>query len=140
MRKLCSNSPLLFSLITALLFLQWSTTHIHLAGEHEHHGAEHQHTATAHQHQLASYHEDAIDIVDETLSHGDSNKVVELEYVGTQFHANPGKIFAVIPTTLWKNFKPRTFSRQAITAYLSDNYQPYHHYSSIRLRAPPLVS
>ncbi|MDH5600634.1 MAG: hypothetical protein OEY78_04935 [Gammaproteobacteria bacterium] len=140
MRKLCSSQPLLFSLITALLFLQWSTTHIHLAGEHEHHGAQHQHAATVHQHRLASHHGDVIDVADETLSHVDSNKVVELEYVSTQFHGNPGKLFAVIPTTLWKNFKPQTFSKRIVNTYQPGIYQSYHQYSLTRLRAPPLFS
>lgn len=140
MRKLCYKKPLLFSLITALLFLQWSSTHIHLAGEHKHSGEQHQHAVTAHQHQLASHHEDVIDVADDTLSHVDSSKVVELEYVCTQFHGNLEKLFAVIPTTAWNSFEPHKYSARIVTPYLSDVYQSYHQYTSIRLRAPPVLS
>lgn len=142
MRKLCFNKPLLFSLITAFLFLQWSATHIHLAGEHEHDGGQHQHTVTAHQHQLASYHADTIDVADDTLSHIDSNKVVELEleHVCNQYHGKLSEQFAVIPSGSWDSFERQISSKSIVTPYQQDIYQSYHQYTFIRLRAPPIVS
>lgn len=140
MQKLSYKKPLLFSLITALLLLQWSSTHIHLAGEHEHHGDQHQHSVTAHQHQLASQHENVIDSADDTLSHIDNNKVVELEYVCTQCQGNLSHLFAVIPTTAWKSFEQQTLLKQSLTTYKPETYQSYNQYTSIRLRAPPVIS
>lgn len=140
MRKLCFNKPLLFSLITAFLFLQWSATHIHLASEHEHDGGQHQHAVTAHQHQSASHHTDAIDVAGDTLSHSDNNKVVELEHVCTQFHGKLGEQNAVILSTAWNSFESQIASNCLVTPYQQDTYQTYHQYTSIRLRAPPVVS
>ena len=140
MRKLCFNKPLLFSVITAFLFLQWSATHIHLAGEHEHDGGQHQHAVTAHQHQLASHHTDAIDVAGDTLSHVDTSKVIELEHVCNQFHGNLGELFAVIPTAAWNSFESQIASNRLVTPYQQDTYQTYHQYTSIRLRAPPVIS
>ena len=140
MRKLCFNKPLLFSLITAFIFLQWSATHIHLAAEHEHGGDQHQHTITAHQHQIASHHADAIDVAGDTLSHIDSSKVVELEQVCTQFHGSMGELFAVIPITAWKSLDSQSVSNGLDISSQQDAYQSYYQYTSIRLRAPPLAS
>lgn len=140
MKKLSFNKPLLVSLITAFLFLQWSSTHIHLASEHEHDSGQHQHQVTTHQHQLTSHHTDAIDIASDTLSHADNHKVVDLEYVCTQFHGKQGKLFTVIPSTLWNVLERKISSKSVVTSYQQGNYQNYHQYTSIRLRAPPLAS
>ena len=140
MKKLSFNKPLLFSLITAFLLLQWSATHIHLAGEHEHDSGQHQHEVTTHQHQLVSHHADVIDVASVTLSHADSHKVVELEHVCTQFHGKLGQLYTAIPSTSWAVFKQNILSKTAVTSYQQDIYQTYHQYISIRLRAPPKVS
>ena len=140
MRKLSFNKPLLVSLITVFLFLQWSSTHIHLAGEHEHNSDQHQHQVTTHQHQLTSHHIDAIDIASDTLSHADNHKVVDLEYVCTQFHSKQGKLFTVIPSTLWNILERKISSNSVVASYRHSRYQSYHQYTSIRLRAPPLSS
>ena len=140
MKKLSFNKPLLVSLITAFLFLQWSSTHIHLAGEHQHDSGQHQHQVTTHQHQLNSHHIDAIDIASDTLSHADNHKVVDLEYVCTQFHGKQGKLFTVIPSTLWNVLERKISFKSVVASYQQGNYQSYHQYTSIRLRAPPLTS
>ena len=140
MKKLSFNKALLVSLITAFLFLQWSSTHIHLAGEHEHDSSQHQHQVTTHQHQLTSHHTDAIDIASNTLSHADNHKIVDLEYICTQFHGKQGKLFTVIPSTLWNVLERKISSKNVVTSYRQGNYQNYHQYTSIRLRAPPLAS
>lgn len=140
MRKLCFNKPLLFSFITAFLFLQWSATHIHLASEHEHDGSQHQHTVTAHQHQLVSHHTDAIDVAGDTLTHIDTNKVVEIEYICAKFHGNLGELFAVIPTTAWNSVEGQIAVNRIVKPYQRDVHQSYHQYTSIRLRAPPVIS
>ena len=140
MNKLSLNKPLLFSLITAILFLQWSSTHIHLAGEHEHDSDQHQHEVTTHQHQLVSHHADVIDAASVTLSHADSHKVVELEHICTQFHGNLGQLFTAIPSNSWDVLERQISSKSVVTSYQHNVYQNYHQYTSIRLRAPPLIS
>lgn len=130
----------MYSVITAFLFLQWSATHIHLADEHAHDDIQHKHTVTAHQHQLVSHHTDAIDVAGDTLYHVDTNKVVEIEYVCAKFHGNLGELFAVIPSAARISFESQFTSNSVTTAYQQDNYQSYHQYTSIRLRAPPVVS
>lgn len=140
MNKLCFNKPLLFSLITAFLFLQWSATHIHLAGEHEHNGDQHQHVVTIHQHQLANEHADTIDAATDTLSHADGKNVVEIEQVCTQFHGNLGEQFALIPSLSWNISGQYISSAKLFKPYKLDKYQTYHQYTSIRLRAPPVIS
>ena len=135
MNKLSFNKPLLFSLITALIFLQWSATHIHLAVEHS--SAKHQ--VTAHQH-LASYHADVIDVASVTLSHIDNHKIVELEHVCTQFHGKLGELYAAVLSGSWSVLEHKILSKSAVTSYQQDVYQNYHQYTSIQLRAPPVVS
>ena len=140
MKKLSLNKPLLFSLITAFIFLQWSATHIHLAGEHEHNSGKHQHQVTAHQHQSVGHHADVIDVASTTLAHSDSHKVVELEHVCTQFHGKLGEHYVAIPFASWAVFERKILLTSAVTYYQQDVYQSYHQYTSIRLRAPPIVS
>ena len=140
MRQLCLNKAILFILITAILFLQCSTSHIHLASEHEHDGGQHQHTVAAHQHQLDSHHADVIDVADDTLAHADNNKVIELEHVCTQYHGNLAKLFVVIPS-MSRDCSGRQLSFKSIVSPSKlDSFQAYHQYSSIRLRAPPTNS
>lgn len=144
MRKFCFNKPFLAGLITAFLFLQWSATHIHLAGEHDHGDGSHQHTVTTHQHQF-THHADAIDVANDvsftdTLSHADSNKVVDVEYVCTQFHGNLAKFFAVVPSIDWNNSEFRISLTSTIPLFQQNTYQTYHQYTSVRLRAPPVLS
>ena len=118
--------------------MQWSTTHIHLAGEDEHEGVQHQHSITAHQRQLASNHTDPIDVAGGILPHSDTNKVVELERSCTQFH---GKLYAIIPFTVRNSSQNLVVvSNSLVTPYRQEPYQTYHQYTSIRLRAPPLLS
>jgi len=140
MNKLCFNKPLLLSLITAFIFLQWSATHIHLSGEHQHDGDHHQHTATAHQHQFANHHTDNLDPATDVLSHSDTNKVIELEQVCTQFHGKLAAQLAFIQPASWDIFEPHVLSSSLVSSYEFDSYQIYHQYTSIRLRAPPVIS
>lgn len=66
-------------LITAILSMQWSVTHIHLAEDHQHDGASYQHAPKTHNHDLIGH----VDVIDIELSntdavHDDSN-IVELD-------------------------------------------------------------
>jgi len=140
MSKHCFNKPLLFSLVSAFLFLQWSASHIHLAGEHQHDDGQYQHVLTTHQHQLANHHVDVIDVADITLSHADTNKVVELDHVCTHAHGKLNELFAFIPFISWNIVKQQISFKGVVTSYYQDSFQAYHQYSPIHLRAPPIAS
>lgn len=140
MKKLSFDKSLLFSLMAAILILQWSATHIHLAGEHEHGSGQHQHEVVSHQHHLASHHADVIDIADVTLLHADSYKIVEIEHVCTQSHSKSGQLIAVITSDCWNALERNESSKGVVASYQRNIYKAYHQYTSIQLRAPPLVS
>lgn len=139
MRKLRFNKLFLLSLIAAFIFLQWSATHIHLAGEHEHDGDQHQHTLIIHQHQQTSQHIDVIDIAGNSYPHNDGN-VVEIDHVCSQFHGKLDIKFAIIPSVTGKDLLLQSISNSIVTSYIQNSYQRYYQYSSVRLRAPPLTA
>ena len=140
MNKRCHNKPLFYFLLLAFMALQWSATHIHLASEHEHGGEQHQHVATAHQHQSANYHADSIDVASNDFSHVDGNKVVDLEHDCTQPASKKLVQIAAIPSVSWQLFQTQNTSEVIQVPRKLDNYQSYHQYSAIRLRAPPVFS
>jgi len=140
MRKLCFNKPLLSALIIAFLLLQWSATHFHLADSHEHDSHQHQHSLTTHQHQLSNHHADAIDMANHAFAHADNNKVVELDHVCNNNHGKIAKLFALAPSAAWKQFTLYYGYRTVAPIDQQDSYQTYHQYTSIRLRAPPVIS
>ncbi len=83
MNRTSCRYTLLFIMVTALLSMQWSTVHIHLAQQHEHdHGsAHHQHAVAAHSHQLtehyvSNHHTGLID----SASHSSEKSVVSLAH------------------------------------------------------------
>jgi len=140
MRILRSTKLLLSILITAFLLLQWSATHIHLAGEHEHDGGVHQHAATAHQHQLSSHHADAIDVATDSLSHKDTSKVIELDHVCTQLHGKFDGHCTLFQSSTWTPFTRQDTNCNNTLTHEPDAYQAYHQYTALRLRAPPATS
>lgn len=139
MKKYYTNKFFLHVLITAFLFLQWSSTHIHLADKHEHNGSQHQHAVNAHQHQLSNHHNDVIDVA-EDLSHNNSHKVVEIEQVCTHFNDHLNKQFLALPSHFYHSLKSHISAKRVITLNKVESYQAYYQYSSIRLRAPPRIS
>jgi len=140
MRKHGFNKSLVITLVTAILFLQWSSQHIHLAGEHEHDSGQHHHVASVHQHQAFSQHADAIDIADSTHSHADNSKVVELNHVCTECHSKQAEKFAVLSLIILNYSERSTVPQIVVRSNQLQVYQSYHQYTSIGLRAPPVNS
>ena len=58
MTKFRLNKTMFFVLVTAMLSMQWSVTHIHLAEHHDHDGSHHQHNTEAHAHQSFTHNDD----------------------------------------------------------------------------------
>ncbi len=55
------NTVLILYLITSLLFIQWSTAHMHLPTQHEHDGGRHHHSIEIHAQHSGSHHANQID-------------------------------------------------------------------------------
>lgn len=127
-------------LVAAFLMLQWSSLHIHLGDAHEHDGGQHQHANTLHQHQFASHHEDALDVAELPQEHNDSSKIVELDQdcrlcKGQLSDSND--YFTVLSSFLGINY----LSNASLgNNFITDSYLTYLSYSSVRLRAPPVIS
>jgi len=140
MREHSFNKSLVITLITAILFLQWSSQHIHLADEHEHHSGQHQHVVTVHQHQVSKHHADAIDVTDSTHSHADDSMVVDLNHVCTECQSKQDEKFVVISSSKITYCEDSRLFRVVTGNNRQHFYQSYLQYTSIGLRAPPLIS
>jgi len=131
------NKAIFFVLAMALLSMQWSTAHIHLAEHHDHDGIDHQHQVKTHVHQSFS-HNDSVD----------SNKqiflqpinVVDLDHGCHVFRWNNIDDQPVVLTSasLQLNIYPHTNSLES--ASLSSSKRRYLDYSTINLRAPPIFT
>lgn len=136
-------------LITAFLVLQWSSTHIHLAGQHDHDGAEHQHEVLSHQHQSGSGHIDAlVDVAENTNlgtefgldSHVDSSGVVELSHDCTNCYSQAiAKLVSQFPPALLLYTRSRSVPGPA-GFYSTDLPYNYLAYSLPAVRAPPVFA
>lgn len=140
MKKRYYSKAWLFFLVTAVLSLQWSATHIHLAAQHAHGGDYHQHAPAVHQHATTGHHADAIDVAVDALSHVDGHKVVELDHDCAQLHLKKTFQLAAIPSASWRLFETTTLTETIPFPRKLDNYQTYPQYSTTRLRAPPVFS
>jgi len=133
-----SNKPLVIVLVTAILFLQWSAQHFHLTAEND--VGQHQHIVTVHQHQAASHHVDNIDVADTTHSHADNSKIVELNHVCTECQSKQLDKFVVILSSKIIYSKYSQLFRIVAGNDGKNLHQSYLQYTSIGLRAPPLIS
>ena len=136
MIKTYSTNVIALCLITVLVMLQWSATHIHLAEQHDHAGHSHKHYSQTHTHYTPNHHTDNIEPPHST----DNNNIVEIDNDCT----SPG----------WKNFTDllaisdsNNYQRLLVTkavsvqcSELSTNKQSYITYSTTQLRAPPHIS
>lgn len=136
MAKTSLNKAFFLFIITALLAMQWSSTHIHLAEHHDHDGSHHQHLSKGHLHDFAPHHADAIDV-----SHVDTHdKVVELDHECTSPSWNklddqPG----VLNQTDYY-FEHLVHCEAPGLLSITDSRASWLSYSIIRLRAPPYVT
>lgn len=93
--KLSANKSLMLLLAIALLAMQWTTTHIHLAKHHAHEGSHHQHQIDAHAHDLIDLHASVID-PSHHVSHAD---IIEISYdyslPKTENHENPPAVAVI---------------------------------------------
>ena len=138
MTKFRLNKAMLFVLVTAMLSMQWSLAHIHLAEHHEHDGSHHQHNIEAHTHksftQIDNFTGSNYQV------HQQEVKVVEL---GNDCNVHSWNNFDDQPVTLTSvNFQLNLIhhSSNIELSEFSNSKQRYIDYSTINLRAPPKFS
>jgi len=138
MTQLRLNKAIFFVVAAAMLSMQWSSFHIHLAEHHDHHGNHHQHKSEAHSHQSFTQNNDFIDSDHQT--HQQNIKVVEL---GNNCNIHN-----------WNNIDDETIVSSSVSDHLSfipylssfessefiSSKRRYIDYSTIKLRAPPKFS
>jgi hypothetical protein len=132
--RLHLNKVLPFFLITALLAVQVSVSHIHLAENHDHDGSHHQHNIQAHY--ASSHHASTIDSIHVV----DAYNVIEFD--NDYPHSGCGKagsqLIASTSNALQLLFDIHPSGIQSPKQ--DSNKQRYITYSTIRLRAPPQFS
>lgn len=136
--KLRLNKVMFFVLISALLSMQWSPAHIHLAEHHDHDGSHHQHNIESHAHQSYTHHDDF----------PDSNHQVDQQEVKLVELSNDCNVQS------WNNIddQPVLFTsvnlQLTLTHHInsiessgfSNSKRRYIDFSTINLRAPPQFS
>ena len=132
------NKAVFFILLVALLSMQWSTAHIHLAEHHDHNGSHHQHKLKSHAHQSFTQHDSLVDSIQQINDH-------EVNLVELDNNCNIHK---------WNNFEVQDLalnfttlqadvilhSDSVATSNFRTSKRRYIDYSSINLRAPPKFS
>jgi len=62
MTKFRLNKAMFFVIIMAMLSMQWSAAHIHLAENHAHDGSNHKHQIKSHSHQSITTYDNYVDL------------------------------------------------------------------------------
>ena len=132
------NKTMFFVLVTAMLSMQWSTAHIHLAEHHDHDGSYHQHNTKAHAHQSFTHNDDFIDSSQQVYQQ--EANVVELCNDCNIYNWNNIDDQPIVLTSVndQLNFTPQV--RNIESSRFSNSKRRYIDYSTINLRAPPKFS
>ena len=127
-----------FVLVTAMLSMQWSTTHIHLAEHHNHDESHHQHNIEVHAHQLLTQNDNFVDSIHKIDEH--KTNVVELDNDCNIHKWNNlnDQLSALTLVAIQPSFIPQSDSVE-IPGF-SKSKRRYIDYSTIHLRAPPKFS
>jgi len=138
MIQLRLNKAIFFVVIAAMLSMQWSSVHIHLAEHHDHQGNHHQHKSEAHAHQTLTQNNDFID--SNYRAHQQNIKVVEL---GNDCNIHNWNNIDDQPIVLssvsnFARFIPHLSNLES--SEFNRSKRRYIEYSTIHLRAPPKFS
>jgi len=137
MIKFQRSRPIFFVLITAMLSMQWSITHIHLAEHHDHNESHHQHTVDAHAHQSFTQNDYFIDSIQQIHDHETSIVVFNNDCNIHKWNHLDDQPLAFL-VTFQSGFIFQSGSVEKTV--FNNSKQPYNDYSTIRLRAPPKFS
>ena len=132
------NKAMFFVVVIAMLSMQWSTAHIHLAEHHDHDGGHHQHNIEAHSHQSFTQNDN---YVDSTYQVNEQKvKVVELDNDCNIHSWNNLDDQLVIVTSVNLQLNIIHYSSNIESSEFSNSKHRYIDYSTINLRAPPKLS
>lgn len=136
------NKTMFFVLVIALLSMQWSTAHIHLAEHHVHDGSHHLHNIEVHSHQSLTENNnlDSTQLIYEVQANDHQVKVVEFDNDCNIHKWNSIDEQAITLTSV--NFQLNLIHR--LTNYPSPEFnnskRRYIDVSTVKLRAPPKLS
>jgi len=125
-------------LVMAMLSMQWSKSHIHLAEYHDHGGTQHLHTIGAHTHQSLTQNDNVSDPLQQTNVH-DTN-VVELDNHCNLHKWNSVDDQSIALTSVTNQLNSITSLVNTETATFCNSKRRYIDYSTLHLRAPPKLS
>lgn len=133
--KFCFNKAIFFVLITAMLAMQWSSAHIHLAAHHNHDDSYHQHNVDAHSHQSIFQTESSVNFAQQIDEH--ITNVVEIDNDCNIHNWNnlDDQVIALSSTHFRLNFFP--FPSNIKPSGFGYSKRRYLDYSTTLLRAPP---
>lgn len=138
MTKFRLNKAMFFVLITAMLSMQWSTAHIHLAEHHDHDESYHQHNIEAHSHQSFAQNDNHIDSTHQINEQ--KVKVVELDNDCNIHQWNNLDDQPVTLTSVSIQLNLIHHSGNIELLEFSNSKRRYIDYATINLRAPPNFS
>ena len=132
------NKVMFFVLVAALLSMQWSSAHIHLAEHHDHDGSHHQHNIEGHAHQSFTHNDDFPD-----SNHKVHQQEVNLVELGNDYNVQnwnniDDQPVALTSVNIQLNFTHHINSIES--SGFSNSKRRYIDYSTINLRAPPKFS
>jgi len=132
------NKAMFFVLVIAMLSMQWSTAHIHLAEHHDHDGSHHQHNIEAHSHQSFTQNDNYVDSTHQINEQ--KVKVVELDNDCNIHNWNNLDDQPVTLTSVNLQLNIIHHSSNIESSEFSNSKHRYIDYSTINLRAPPKFS
>ena len=126
---------LIFYLVAALLSLQWSASHIHLATLHDHNDELHYHSIEVHSHELNIHHADSIEV-----THYDNHgNVIEINHDTCLQKNEKQQSIALINSVDIYQISPPSLPEYQFSSSINLKPDDLHRYS-IYLRAPPVFS
>ena len=138
MTKFGFNKAMYFFLVVAMLSMQWSTNHIHLAEHHNHDGNHHQHNIEVHSHQSITQNNQFV--AGNELINDHQENVIEIDN-DCRFHkGNTLKDQATILTLATTFYRLIPQLVHVRISKLAHSKRRYLDYSTIHLRAPPQLS
>lgn len=143
MTKFRLNKAMFFVLLMAMLSMQWSTAHIHLAEHHDHGGSHHQHNIEAHSHQSFILNDNYINKDNIDSIHQVNVQKVQVVELNNDCNIPSWNNLDDQPITLTSvNFQLNLIHHSINIESLgfSDSKRRYIDYSTINLRAPPKFS
>ena len=132
------NKTMFIVLVAALLSMQWSSAHIHLAEQHDHDGNPHQHKVAGHTHQSFTHDDVFSDSIHQL--HQQQVNLVEIGYECNVQSWNNIDDQPIILSYINLQLNFTQHINRIESAGFDNSKRRYTDYSTINLRAPPEFS